>query len=121
MNLAIKIIGGCIAFMGILYLIKPDIMKKVIEFFKKGKRVYLAAILRFALAITFLVGATQCRIPWGIIAFGIVFIISGLLIFMLRAEKIKGILDWYSKQPNLILRFLGLIVSAIGLLILYFA
>ncbi len=121
MNIAIKIIGVGIAFMGILYLIKPDVMKKVIEFFKKGKRVYLTAILRFALAVIFLVGANSCRNFWGIFAFGIVFIISGLLIFILRAEKTKAILNWYSKQPNLILRFLGLITSAFGLLIFYFA
>jgi hypothetical protein len=37
--------------MGIAYLLRPEIVKKLMGFFKKGKRIYLAGLIRFALAV----------------------------------------------------------------------
>jgi uncharacterized protein YjeT (DUF2065 family) len=91
------------------------------EFFKQGKRLYFAGLIRFALAIIFLLGARECDITWVIAAFGILFIISGLLIFTLGLEKLRAILDWYQKQPLLLLRVLALIALAVGAVIIYAA
>ena len=121
MATVIKIIGILIILMAILYLIKPDALKWLINFIKKGKRIYFIALLRFALAVLFLLAARDCYIPAGIIAFGILFIISGSLILILGAEKIRTILEWYLKQSALFLRILALIALAIGALIIYFA
>ncbi len=117
----IKIIGILIILMAILYFIRPDVMKWLLEFAKNGKRIYFAALIRFALAIVFLLGAQNCRFPKIIAAFGILFIISGLLIFIIGAEKIRTMLEWYLKQSALFLRILALIALAIGALIIYFA
>ena len=121
MNTVIKIIGIVIVFIAIMYLLKPDIMKRLIEFFKQGKRIYCAGLIRFVLAIVFLLAANQCKIPWVIIVFGILFIISGLLIFTLGPEKLKTILDWYQKQSSLLLQVIALIALAIGAVIIYSA
>ena len=117
----IKIIGILIVLMAILYLIKPDVIKWLFEFVKKGKRIYFVALIRFALAIVFLLGAHDCRFPKVIAAFGILFIISGSLILILGAEKIRTMLEWYLKQSALFLRILALIALAIGAIIIYFA
>jgi uncharacterized protein YjeT (DUF2065 family) len=121
MNIVIKIIVIIIIFMAIMYMLKPHIMKKLMEFFKQGRRLYLVGLARFVLAVIFLLGATQCGIVWLIIAFGILFIISGLLIFALGLEKVKSILDWYLSQPLFILRLLALIALALGAIIVYAA
>ena len=84
-------------------------------------RIYLAGILRFALAVVFLVGASRCRYPKVIIAFGIAFIISGVVVFAVRLEKLKSILRWWGKQPAIILRILGLLTIIIGAAVLYCA
>ena len=109
------------AFMGIAYLLRPNIIKKLMGFFKKGKRIYFAGLLRFALAVVFLVSARDCRYPWIILASGIIFLIGGLLIFMLGPEKIRRILDWYEQQPALIFRVIALIVLAFGAIIIFSA
>ncbi len=121
MYIVIRSIGVVFVLMAILYLLKPDVMKRLMEFFKQGKRIYFAGLIRFALAIVFLLGAHDCRKFWVIVVFGILFIISGLLVFIIRLEKLKAIIDWYQKQSVLLLRIFALIALAIGAVIIYAA
>jgi len=109
------------ALMGITYLLRPDIIKKLMGFFKKGKRIYFAGLIRFALAVVFFVAARECRYFWIIFASGIIFLISGFLIFMLGPEKIRRILDWYQNQPILIFRVIALVILAFGAIIIFSA
>lgn len=119
--IVIKSLGMLFALMGIAYLLRPDIVKKFMGFFKKGKRIYLAGLIRFVLGVVFLVAARECRYPWIIFASGIIFLIGGLLIFMLGPEKIRRILDWYQNQPTLIFRVIALVVLAFGAIIIFSA
>ena len=121
MAIAVKIIGIVFVFIAVVYLLRPDILKYLMEFFKKGRRIYFAGLLRFVLAVVFLLAANDCRIPWVIITFGILFIISGLLVFTLGLEKLKAMINWCQKQPALILRFIAIIALAIGAVIIYCA
>ena len=121
MDIVIKTLGILIALVGIIYFLRPDVMKWLMEFFKKGKRIYFAGLIRFALAVVFLVAARECKHSWGIFAFGILFIISGLLIFILGLEKLKSIIDWYQRQSDLLLRVVALISLAIRAVIIYSA
>ena len=53
MNNVIKIIGIVFVVIAIVYFLRPDVMKWLMEFFKQGKRLYFAGLIRFALAIVF--------------------------------------------------------------------
>ena len=117
----IKSIGIIIVLFAILYLAKPSIMISILEFFKKGKRLYLPGILRFVLAIIFLLGANRCHYPAVIAVFGVMFIIGGLLIFVMKLEKLKSILDWWQKQSIVLLRVRAIITFIIGAVIVYSA
>jgi uncharacterized protein YjeT (DUF2065 family) len=121
MDIVIKSLGIVIALIGIVYLLRPDVMKRLMEFFKQGKRIYFAGLMRFALAVVFLLGARECDISWVIAAFGVLFLIGGLLIFILGAEKLKSIIDWWQKKSPLLLRLMALIALAIGAVIIYSA
>jgi len=121
MDTVIKIIGIVFIAMTIVYFLKPDVMKWLMEFFKKGKRIYLAALVRFTLAVVFLLAARECDITWVIVAFGILFIISGLLIFILGLERVKAYIGWWQKQSTLLLRLVSLIGLALGAIIIYSA
>lgn len=116
--IVIKSLGMLFSLMGIAYLLKPEIIKKLMGFFKKGKRIYLAGLLRFALAVVFLVAARECGYPWIIFASGIIFLAGGLLIFILGPEKIRRILDWYQQQSTLIFRVIAVIVLVFGVIII---
>ncbi len=121
MDIVIKSLGIVIALIGIVYLLRPDVMKWLMGFFKQGKRIYFAGLIRFALAVVFLLGARECDISWVIAAFGILFIIGGLLIFILGPEKIKSIIDWWQKQSTSLFRVIALITLAVGAIIIYSA
>jgi uncharacterized protein YjeT (DUF2065 family) len=121
MHIAIKSLGILIALMGIAYLFRPKIIKRLMNFFKKGRRIYLPGVLRFALAIIFFLGARECRYFWVIFASGMIFLTGGFLIFTIGPEKIRRILDWYQEQPTFIFRIIALIVLAFGAIIIYSA
>jgi uncharacterized protein YjeT (DUF2065 family) len=117
----IKVTGTVIVCIGLVFLIRPDIMKATTRFFSKGSRLYLAGILRFALAILFIMGARYCGRTWIILAFGILFLLSGLLIFMLGLQRAKTIVRWFLEQPKFFSRVAASIVLAVGLIIVYAA
>ena len=121
MEIIVKIVGILILLIGIVFLLKPGVMKRLMEFIKKGKRVYFAAVVRFTLAIIFLLGASECDKQWIIAAFGILFFFFCLLILILGPEKIRQILEWYQKQPVLIFRVIAVIALACGAVIVYSA
>ncbi|UCC99125.1 MAG: hypothetical protein JSW66_04410 [Phycisphaerales bacterium] len=121
MHIVIKSLGVLFVLMGIAYLLRPRIIKRLMEFFKEGKRIYFAGLLRFALAIVFFVGARECRSFWVIFACGIIFLLGGSLIFALGPEKIRRMLDWYVQQSMLIFRVIALIVLAFGLIVVFSA
>lgn len=119
--IVIKLLGTVFALMGIAYLLKPGAAKWLMGFFKKGNRMYLPGVVRFALAVVFFVGARECRYPWIIFAFGVLFLLSGMLIFLLGPAKIRGILDWYQKQPTFVFRVIAVVVTAVGVIVVFSA
>jgi len=121
MHIAIRILGIVFVVLAIVYFLKPEIIKWLIEFFKQGKRLYIAGIIRFVLAIVFLLAANQCNKPKVIGTFGVLFIISGLSVFIIRLEKLKAYIGWWQKQTELALRAISLVTLAIGILIIYSA
>jgi uncharacterized protein YjeT (DUF2065 family) len=116
--IVIKSLGMLFSLMGIVYLLRPEIIKKLMAFFKKGKRIYFSGLVRFVLAVVFFLGARECRSFWIIFVSGVIFLGGGLLIFLLGPEKIRRILDWYRDQPTLIFRIIAGIVLAFGVIII---
>ena len=121
MDIVVKIAGIFFVLIGILYLLKPGFLKGLMEFFKQGKRIYFAGLIRFVLAVVFLLAARECDITWVIVVFGILFMLSGLLVFTLGARRLKFLLEWWQRQSFLLLRLVGLITLAIGAVIIYSA
>ena len=121
MDIVITIIGIAIVVMGIVYLIKPAFMKWLVDFFKKGARIYLAGVLRLALAVVFLLSARECGRPIIIGVLGVLFLLGGFFIFILGPKSITPILDWWLTKPVWIMRVLALVTAAFGALIIYAA
>ena len=119
--IVIKSLGILFTLMGIAYLLKPGIIKKLMRFFKKGKRIYFAGLVRFVLAIVFFVAARECRHFWIIFASGVIFLIGGLLIFTIGPDKIRRIFDWYEQQSALVFRVIAVVVLAFGIIIIFSA
>lgn len=119
MDIVIKSLGIVFVLIGFVFLLRPDIMKWLINFIKRGKRIYLAALIRIALAVIFLFGASQCSQKWIIAAFGILFLLAGLLIIVLGHERTRRILDWYGNRPLLIFRVIAIVPMVLGAIVIY--
>jgi len=121
MNIVIKILGIIFVCIAVVFLLKPDFIKTIMEFFKKGNRIYLAGLLRLALAVVFLLAARECKNFWVIFILGILLLISGLLVFVLGPARIRPIIDWSQRQSLLLIRIIAFVPLAIGVLIIFFA
>jgi uncharacterized protein YjeT (DUF2065 family) len=121
MAAAVRVAGIVLVFAALVYLLKPDLMKRILKFFKKGNRLYTAGLIRLVLAIVFFLSASRCQRPWVIIAFGTLLLIGGLLIFVLGPEKLRGWVEWWQRQPSLFLRVLAIVRLAAGAVIIYAA
>ncbi len=118
MDNVIKIIGIVFVAIAIVYILKPDVMNRLFEFFKKGNRLYLAAPIRLALGVVFLLGARECKQFWVILAIGILLLISGTLVLVLGPNKLRPMIEWFQKQSGVLHRAMALIVLAIGVVII---
>jgi len=121
MAIVIKIIGLLLVLTAIFYLAKPDVIKHMMEFFRQGNRIYFAGLIRLILAVIFLAGARECDVTWLIFTLGILFLIAGILVFVLGTKKINAWIDWWLKKPLWALRLLSVLTLAFGGLIIYAA
>ncbi len=118
MAIVIQILGIVIVAIAIVYILKPGVINRMIAFFKKGKRLYLAAPIRLALGVIFLLGARECKQFWVIFTLGILLLISGILVLVLGPKKLVPIIEWFQKQSEILARAMALIVLAIGVVII---
>jgi small-conductance mechanosensitive channel len=107
--------------MGFINVLNPNVMKKMISFWRKGKNIYAGALLRVLFGVIFLWSVTQARLPWVIYILGILMLLGAALIFILGLEKTKKILDWWDKKPHSVLRLIAILILAIGVLVIYSA
>ena len=117
----IKAIGLIMAVLGAVFAAVPRKLVKVFPFFKAGKKIYAVGVCRLVCAVIFLLAASQAR--WSVVIglFGILLLISGVLIFALKLKHIRAVLDWFPSKPDMVLRAIGVVVLIIGLLIVFAA
>ncbi|MDD4900184.1 MAG: hypothetical protein PHT31_06920 [Candidatus Omnitrophica bacterium] len=117
----IKLIGLFITAMGIIVCVNPKVMRKMMNFWKQGKRIYLAGVIRICFGVLFLYCAPMAMRPNVIFILGILAILGGLFIIIRGPERMKLILENLSKKPDNSLRWLSLIILIFGALIIFSA
>ncbi len=118
MSITIESLGIIITLMGVAYLLRPELIKHLMNFFKKNRRIYLPGLLRLGLAVVFFLGARECRYPLVIFGSSMIFLTGSFLIFTLGPERVRRLLDYYEDQPVLVFRAIALIVLAFGAIII---
>lgn len=121
MRMTVQTLGILFICAGIIFLVRPAIIKSVVSFFKVGIRPHIAASIRIVVAVILFLGAQQCRIHWVIITVGIIFLLSGLIIFAIGAKKAGSLMGRFENQPVAFVRILSLIPLAIGTIIIFSA
>jgi len=117
MQIVIKNLGIVLALMAIVYMLRPDIAKRLVVFFQKGRRIYFDGVINLVLAAVLFFGARDCRFPMVIFICGIVFMAEGVLIFSFGPGRTSPILEWSQEQSEGLFQFMGLILGAVGVAI----
>lgn len=118
MILLAKSFGFMIAAFGLVIFASPSFTGKIFAFFKEGKRLYLAGAVRLAAGLVLLLAASQSAVPIAAVALGVMFLVSGIVVFAADMEKLKAFMESYSRMPGLVLRLLGLAAACFGVLII---
>lgn len=117
----VKSLGILIVILGVAYLMKPPIMKKVIKFWMEKKNMYVGLAINVIVGILLLLAAWQCSLPWVVMAVGVLSLLKVLLAVGLGLDKSISRLERLSKANNKTLRAWSIIVIAMGALIIYSA
>ena len=117
MAILAKLIGLLVAAFGLTIFVSPQFTQKVFNFFREGKRIYWAGVIRTVAGLVLLLASGQSPIPVAVMAVGVLFLLSGIIVFLCDLERLKSFLVHYSEMPALILRLLGLVGACFGILI----
>ena len=117
MAILVKLIGIVIAGLGLAIFASPAFSQKIFDFFKEGKRIYFAGIIRVATGLILLVATSRSAVPLAAIALGMMFLMSGIVIFAADIEKMKIFIQQFSEMPGLVIRLFGLVAASFGILI----
>ncbi len=100
-------------------LVAPKLLRRIIDFFSIGSRLYLAGVLRLVLGVLLLLSATQARL-WGyVVTLGLVVAASGISCFFLALRRTKKLLARLRNQSNPFLRLYAIIGLLIWLVLIY--
>jgi len=121
MVIIVRLIGIFMMCVGVLFMLVPEAAKRMIAFWKEGRRIYLAGAVRLVFSVIFLSAVFECRVSWAIYTFGILMLMGGGAIFAMGPEKAKSIIGKVEKMPVKWLRPFSIIIVAAGALILYSA
>jgi len=112
-----KLIGVVIAVFGLTIFATPQITKRVFDFFKEGKNIYWAGVVRVLIGLVLLLAAAHSAIPVATICVGVIFLLSGIIVFAVDLEKMKNFIAYFDEMPALVTRLLGLLAASFGILI----
>lgn len=121
MVILVKLLGIVIVVMGFIFLINPTAFKQYAAFWRQRKRLLMGGILSLLFGVILLLAASGCRLRGVIIVFGVWAIIKGILLFTLGQKRLNTYLNWWIEKPLSIIRLLGLIALAMGILLIYAA
>jgi len=119
MQLLITIIGVLVIVEGLAIMINTAWIRPLLDFFAKGKRLYIAAGIRIALGVLFIYAASYCEHNRTILILGLIFLAAGIFNVSASLEKQKKIIEWWKPKPDYVFSLLGLLAVLIGLLIVY--
>lgn len=114
----IRLLGAVIVVMGFIFGTKPEVFQRYVKFWKSRKKIVAGGIISFLFGILFLLAASNCRVPVVITIFGIWAIIKGIILLVINEKKLNAYLEWWLKKPLSIIRILGIVSLAFGILII---
>ena len=121
MPYAIKIIGVFILIAATICFAQPNVFKNIIEFVKKGKRIYAISVFRIIIGGFILYASRGVSIPIISAVIGIIIMLCGLAALLIGLKKLYFILEWFLALSNTKTRTLLCFMALMGILLIYSA
>lgn len=122
MPLTVKILGILIVSLVIILLIRPELMKRMLEYvLKEPVFIYVAAVVRILIGSFLLLAASQCKIPIIILILGLLILAAGIFIFFVGQNRAKAMLTWVIEKTPTVHRLFAIVALIIGALLIYAA
>ncbi|MBL7197074.1 MAG: hypothetical protein ISS47_03130 [Candidatus Omnitrophica bacterium] len=121
MVILVRLFGVAVVVMGAIFAINQENFKKYLLFWKEKKSIKIGALVAIVLGVLFLIAAPQCRLTRLVTVIGVWSVIKGVLLLIIKQKKIDAYLDWWLARPVSIMRYLGFIAIAFGILFIYSA
>jgi len=113
----VKCIALLVAGLGLMIFALPKNIHKVFAFIREGKRIYWAGVVRCLVGFVLLLSASKSVLPVATVSVGMIFLLSGIVVFACDPEKLKGLFAHSGEMPVIVIRLLGLVVASFGLLV----
>ncbi|MCF7908638.1 MAG: hypothetical protein K9L86_07210 [Candidatus Omnitrophica bacterium] len=117
----VKLVGMAVFALGVIFFLKPDQIKKWLNFWMQENHLYMGGLLSILVGIVFLIAAARCSIPWIIVVFSIMSLIKGVALFALGSKKVIAFAEKFTKRPPKALRRFAILSLAFGVLLIYAA
>jgi hypothetical protein len=75
--------------------------------------------VRIVVGIIFLFAARQCRVAWLVYLFGVIILLSGIVLLFLGAGCLDGIINWFAARSDAGLRSAYVVDVIIGALLIF--
>ncbi|MBN2484062.1 MAG: hypothetical protein JXD21_07680 [Candidatus Omnitrophica bacterium] len=118
MTIMIQLLAISLVIEGSLFLVKPQLIRSILEFWKQGTKFYFGALGALLFGIIFILNIQNAALPIVMVIFGIISLLKGTAIIFAR----KPILSFSERIiPNkpFSSRMLALGMIAIGILLFY--
>ena len=117
----VKLVGIMMLVAGVIYFLKPNLMKKLVNYIFQEKRIKIGGAIAIIIGIILFRAAGQCKVSWIVVLFGILALIKGILAFALDKKKFAALLNWLTSMPPKTIRKMGLLDVALGVILIYAA
>ena len=117
----VKFLGIFILVTSVSFMLKPDMIKRWMELWTKGKRIYIGAAINLIIGVLLLRGASQCTLPAIVTVVGILSLIKGVALLVRGPESLKFWSKLLKDKSASVLRLFLLLGLAIGVLLIYAA
>ncbi|MFH1772557.1 MAG: hypothetical protein ABH872_07040 [Candidatus Omnitrophota bacterium] len=121
MIILVESIGIVMMIAGIAFLFKPEAMRKMIDFWAKGKRLYLGGIINLIIGILLLSASSVCAIAWFVRLIGIISLLKAIVIFVLGPKKLFPLAERLLEGSSSSLRFFSVLAVLLGILLIFTA
>jgi len=117
MVLLVKVLSIAIIVYGCSVMLRPRLIKKVVEWAKEGNNVAIANAAKVVIGIILMIASSYCSVPWVVLFLGALSAFTGALAFVIKKNIVMHLLDWVDQQPSKTVYALGIVFLAIGALL----